>query len=119
MKKCILVLLIALSAGVALFMFLNQGSFTAVDGEFEQADDSVNVEGDSLESVEEVAETEEEAFTDATEEEVADETDEPASGEGDIAADDAGFTITETPHQDFIRARLKEEPIVLKFYSRT
>jgi|GEM_PF-2513370 len=120
MKKYILGLLIALVAGVALFMFINQDLFTAADEVIEPVEDAVEVTGESTEVVEEEdADAETEIGADAPDEGAAGEENEPEGGEGDIAADDAGFTITETPHQDFIRARLKGEPIVLKFYSRT
>jgi hypothetical protein len=112
-KKYFIGLLIVVAAGVALLLFFSQGLFTASDGVVEPADDAVKVGDDTLEPVEEEVEV------DAPDEEAAGEESEPAGGEGDIAADDVGFTITETPHQDFIRARLKGEPIVLKFYSGT
>ena len=120
MKKYLIGLLIALAAGVALLLLFNQGLFTAADEVIELKDDAVEVVDDSTEAVEEEdADAEEEVVVDAPDEEAAGEESEPAGDEGDNAADDAGFTITETPHQDFIRARLKGEPIVLKFYSGT
>jgi hypothetical protein len=121
MKKYLIGLLIALAAGVIILVFYNQGLFTAADEVIEPTEDAVEVADDSTEAVEEEDDTdaEEEVVADAPDEEAADEESEPEGDEGDSAADDAGLTITETPHQDFIRARLKGEPIVLKFYSGT
>jgi hypothetical protein len=120
MKKYLIGLLIALAAGVIILVFYNQGLFTAADEVIEPAEDAVEVADDGTEAVEEEdADAEEEVVADAPDEEAADEESEPEGDEGDSAADDAGLTITETPHQDFIRARLKGEPIVLKFYSGT
>ena len=120
MNKYLIGLLIALAAGVALLLFFNQGLFTAADEVIEPAEDAVEVTDDSTEAVEEEdADAEEEVVVEVPEEETTGDESEPAGDEGDIAADDAEFTITETPHQDFIRARLKGEPIVLKFYSGT
>ncbi len=120
MKKYLIGLLIALAAGLTILVFLNQGLFTAADELIEPAEDEVEVADDSTALVEEKdVGAEEEVVVDALVEEAADEESEPASEEANNTADDAGFTITETPHQDFIRARLKAEPIVLKFYSGT
>lgn len=120
MSKYLIGLLIALAAGVTLLVFFNQGLFTAADEVTQPAEDAVEVADDSTAAVEEEdADAEEEVVVDAADEEAAGEESEPEGDEGDSAADDAGFTITETPHQDFIRARLKGEPIVLKFYSGT
>ncbi len=105
MKKYLIGLLIALAAGLVLLLFFNQGLFTASDGVIEPADDAVNVGDDTLEPVEE-------EDTGAEEEVVVDAPDEEAS-------DDAGYTINDFPYQDFIEARRKGEPIVLKFYSET
>jgi len=120
MKKYLIGLLVALAAGVALLLLFNQGLFTASDGEIEPADDAVIIGKDTLEPVEEEdASAEEGIVADAPEEEVPGEVNEPEGGEGQNAADDAGFTITDFPYQDFIQARSKGEPIVLKFYSET
>ena len=120
MKKYLLVLFIVMAAGIALFLFFNQGLFTATDRIIQHADDVVEVTDDSAEPVEdEDADAEEEVEVDAPEEEVTGEASEPGGSKGQGTDDDAVFTITETPHQDFIRARLKGESIVLKFYSRT
>ena len=120
MKNYLIGLLIALAVGVALLLLFNQGLFTAADEEIEPVEDTAEVADDSTEAVEEEdADAEEEVVVEVPEEETTGDESEPAGDEGDIAADDAGFTITETPHQDFIRARLKGEPIVLKFYSGT
>jgi hypothetical protein len=71
----------------------------------EPADDAVNVSDDTLEPVEE-------EDTGTGEEVVVDAPDEEAS-------EDAGFTISDFPYQDFIQARGMGEPIVIKFYSET
>jgi hypothetical protein len=118
-KKYLIGLFIVVAAGLALLLFFNQGLFTTADEVIVLKDDAVEVTDDSAEPVEEDADAEEEMEVDAPDEEATGEESEPEGGEGDIAADDVGFTITETPHQDFIRARLKGEPIVLKFYSGT
>jgi hypothetical protein len=120
MKKYLIGLLIALAAGVIMLVFFNQGLFTVVDEVIEPAEDDVEVADDSAAPVEEVnAGTEEEVVVDASDEEVADEESEPAGDESDKADDDAGLAITDSPYQDFIRARQQGEPIVLKFYSET
>jgi hypothetical protein len=120
MKKYLIGLLIVVAAGVALLLFFNQGLFTASDGVIEPADDAFNVGDDTLEpDEEEDAGAEEEMVVDAPEEEASGEVSEPDGGEGQNADDDAGFTITNFPYQDFIQARSKGEPIVLKFYSET
>jgi len=105
MKKYLIGSLIVLAAGLVLFLLFNQGLFTASDGSIEPADDAVNVGDDTLEPVEE-------EDTGAEEEVVVDAPDEEASGE-------AGYIINDFPYQDFIEARSKGEPIVLKFYSET
>ena len=120
MKKYLIGLLIFVAAGVALLLYFNQGLFTVSDEVIESADDSVNVGDDTLEPAEEEGEgSEEEMVVDAPEEEAAGEVNVPDSGEGDNVSDDEGFTITDFPYQDFIQARSKGEPIVLKFYSET
>ncbi|MGM0653172.1 MAG: hypothetical protein ACQES4_10405 [Bacillota bacterium] len=120
MKKYLIGLLIALAAGITILVFFNQGLFTAADEVIEPAEDSVEIADDSAAAVEEEdADAEEEVVADTPDEEAAVEEIEPEGGEGGIAADDAGFMITETPYQDFIQARQQGEPIVIKFYSPT
>ncbi len=120
MKKYLIGLLIALAAGIALLLFFNQGLFTASDGVIEPADDAVKIGDNTLEAVEEEdAGTKEEMVVDAPDEEAPDEVSEPEGGEGQRTDEDAGFTITNFPYQDFTQARSKGEPIVLKFYSET
>ncbi len=120
MKKYLIGMLIALAAGAALFLFFNQGLFTASDETLELADDAVEVADDGVEPVEEEdAVAEEEVVDDAPIEEAPVEESEPDGDEGGNAAGDAEFTITEFPFQDFNQARANGEPIVLKFYSET
>jgi hypothetical protein len=120
MKNYLIGLLIALVAGIGLLLFFNQGLFTDANGVTEPADDVFNIGDDTLAPAEEEsAGTEEEVVVDAPEEEATVEVSEPDGGEGQNTDDDAGFTITNFPYQDFIQARSKGEPIVLKFYSET
>jgi len=119
MKNYLIGLLIIVATGVALLLFFNQGLFTASDGVIEPADDAVNVGDDTLEPDEEEDAGTEEVVVDAPEEEASGEASEPDGDEGQNADDDAGFTITNFPYQDFIQARSKGEPIVIKFYSET
>ncbi len=120
MKRYLIGLLIALAVGLVLLLLINQGLFTASDGVIDSTDDAVNIEDNIVEPVEEEdAIAEEEVVVDAIDEETSGEVSEPEGGEGDITSDDEEFTITDFPFQDFIRAREKGEPIVLKFYSET
>ncbi len=120
MKKYLFGLIIVLAAGVSLVLIINRGLFTAADEVIEPVEDAIEVADDSTEAVEEEdAAAEEEIVADAVDEETAGEESEPAGEEGDNAADDAGFTIADSPYQDFIRARQQGEPIVIKFYSET
>ena len=113
MKRYLIGLLIALAAGAALFLIINEGLFTA-------SDDAVEVADVSVESVDEGnAVAEEEVVDDAIDEEASVEESEPEGSEGDNAAGDTEFTVTEFPFQDFNQARANGEPIVLKFYSET
>lgn len=120
MKKYLFGLIIFLAAGAVILLLVNQGLFTAADDVIEPAEDVIEVADDSAAPVEEEnASAEEEVVIDAIDEEADDEVTEPAGDESDTAADEAGFTITDFPYQDFIRAREQGEPIVLKFYSET
>jgi len=120
MNKYFVGLLIVLALGVGLLLFFNQGLFTASEGVIEPADDAVKVGDKIVEPVKkEDPSAEEEIIVDALDEEASDEVNEPDGGEGQNADEDAGFTVTEFPYQDFIQARSKGEPIVLKFYSET
>ena len=120
MKKYLIGLLITLAAGVTILVFFNQGLFTAADEVIEPAEEDVEVADDSTAPVEEEdAGDEEEVVVDTLDEEAADEESEPAGEEANNTTDDTGFTVTDSPYQDFIRARQQGEPIVLKFYSET
>ncbi len=120
MNKFFIGPLIILAAGVGLLLFFNQGLFTASEGVIEPADDAVKVGDEIVEPVKkEDTGAEEEMVVDAIDEEASGEVNEPDGGEGQNAVEDAGFTVTEFPYQDFIQARSKGEPIVLKFYSET
>jgi hypothetical protein len=120
MKKYLIGLLIASAAGVALFLLFSQGLFPASDGIIETVDDAIDVGADIVEPVEEEdAGAEEEVLVYSIDEEASGEDSEPEGGKQGNASDDTEFAITDFPFQDFIQAREKGEPIVLKFYSET